>query len=77
MLKRIGFAAGAAVAMIIPLLVGTATTAGAAPNQGVTSTTIKVGVPYIDHISLLRGWRSDPAECQGRIGHVTLAVTGA
>ncbi len=52
MLKRIGFATGAAVAMIIPLLAGTATTAAASPNQGVTSTTIKVGVPYIDLSSL-------------------------
>ena len=47
MLKQIGFATGAEVAMIVPPLVGTATMAGAAPNQGVTPTTIKVGAPSL------------------------------
>jgi Periplasmic binding protein len=52
MLKRIGFAAGTAVAMMVALLAGTTTMAAAAPDQGVTSTTIRVGIPYIDLSSL-------------------------
>jgi ABC-type amino acid transport substrate-binding protein len=52
MLKRIGFASGTAFAMMASLLAGTTTVAAANPNQGVTSTTIKVGIPYIDLSSL-------------------------
>ena len=52
MLKRIGFATGTAAVTIVALLVGTTTMAAASPNQGVTSTTIKVGIPYIDLSSL-------------------------
>jgi hypothetical protein len=52
MLKRIGFVTGTAIAMIVALLAGTTTMAAASPNQGVTSTTIRIGVPYIDLSSL-------------------------
>ena len=52
MLRRIGFAAGTAAAMLVALLAGTTTMAAAGPNQGVTSTTIRVGIPYIDFASL-------------------------
>jgi Periplasmic binding protein len=52
MLKRIGFGIGTAVAMMVALLAGTTTMAAASPDQGVTSTTIRVGIPYIDFASL-------------------------
>lgn len=51
-LKRIGFATGTAAVTMVALLAGTTTMAAASADQGVTSTTIKVGIPYIDLSSL-------------------------
>jgi hypothetical protein len=52
MWRRIAFGTGTASATLVAVLIGTSTVAVAAPNEGVTSTTIRIGIPYIDFSSL-------------------------
>ena len=52
MRKRVAVATGMAVATIVIMLVGTAGVAAASANGGVTSSAIRIGVPYIDFSSL-------------------------